>query len=55
MIAEYSIEKLLAKQKKIKMVTANLIWEEFVKWAYYIFESERHIAFGKIGNYGYKI
>lgn len=26
-----------------------------MKWAYFIFESERHIVFGRVGNYGYKI
>lgn len=55
MIAEFNLEKLLARQRKFKLETAALIWGEFVKWAYYIFESERHIAFGKVGNYGYKI
>jgi hypothetical protein len=26
-----------------------------VKWAYFVFESERHIVFGRVGSYGYKI
>jgi hypothetical protein len=39
----------------VKLGVGVAIWGEFVKWAHYIFESERHIVFGRMGNYGYKI
>jgi hypothetical protein len=55
MQAEYTIDVLLSKQRKLKPPIALKVWTEFVKWAYFTFEQERHFSWGHIGNYGYKI
>jgi hypothetical protein len=55
MLVEFNLDSLLSRQKKIKPEIAFTIWQEFVKWTHYVFEQERHISFGRIGNYGYKI
>jgi hypothetical protein len=55
MFSEFNLDKLFSRLRKPKPEVSSLIWGEFVKWAYYIFESERHILFGRIGNFGYKI
>jgi hypothetical protein len=51
----YTIDTVIGLQKKIPHSNCKQIWEEFVKWAFFQFESERHISFGQIGDYGYKI
>lgn len=45
----------MSRQRRIKTVHSLAIWTEFVKWMHFTFEQERHISFGRIGNYGYKI
>ena len=55
MTVEYSFESLVRQHTRIKPALANAVWEAFMKWAFFIFESERHIIFGRLGNLGYKI
>ena len=55
MYSEFDLEVLFSRQQKLKPQLAFKVWTEFVKWAFFTFEQERHFSFGKIGNYGYKI
>lgn len=37
MLSEFNLESLLSGHKKIKPQVAFTIWQEFVKWAHYVF------------------